>query len=82
MTTRNTRHPGGHWQFDGDARHASEIEVRFTADGPEQTTVDLAHRHLDRLIAGQTMHDQIAEAGGGWSTVLERFATTAAQPQR
>lgn len=72
----------GHWQFDGDARHASEVEVRFTADGPEQTTVDLAHRHLDRLIAGQTMHDQIADAGGGWSSVLERFATTATQPQR
>ena len=71
----------GHWQFDDDAQHASEIEVRFTADGPEQTTVDLEHRHLERLIEGQTMHDQIVEAGGGWNAVLERFATAARPPR-
>ena len=69
----------GHWQFDDDPAHASEIELRFTGDGPEQTTVDLEHRHLDRLVEGQTMHDQIAEAGGGWSSVLSRFAETATQ---
>jgi uncharacterized protein YndB with AHSA1/START domain len=40
----------GEWQFDPDPAHASEIEVRFTADGPTQTTVDLEHRHLDRLV--------------------------------
>lgn len=68
----------GHWRFDDDPRHASEIEVRFTPDGLDQTTVDLDHRHLDRLVDGQTMHDQIVQAGGGWSAVLERFATTAA----
>lgn len=72
----------GYWQFDDDVEHASEIEVRFTADGPRQTTVNLEHRHLDRLVEGQTMHDQIKEAGGGWSSVLERFATTATQPRR
>ena len=27
----------GHWQYDPDPAHASEIEVRFSADGPEQT---------------------------------------------
>jgi uncharacterized protein YndB with AHSA1/START domain len=38
----------GQWQYDPDPAHASEIEVRFTADGPDQTTVNLEHRHLDR----------------------------------
>ena len=71
----------GHWQFDGDPLRASEVEVRFTADGPDQTTVNLEHRHLDRLVNGQTMHDQIVEAGGGWSTLLDLFATTAAGPR-
>ena len=71
----------GQWQYDDDPEHASEIEVHFTADGPEQTTVDLDHRHLDRLVDGQAMHDQIVQAGGGWSSLLERFATTAAEPR-
>jgi hypothetical protein len=59
----------------------SEIEVRFNADGPDQTTVQLEHRHIDRLVEVQTLHDQIVEAGGGWNSVLERFATTATEPR-
>ncbi|MFI5780614.1 SRPBCC family protein [Nocardia sp. NPDC051570] len=68
----------GLWQFDPDPAHASEVEIRFTAEGPEQTVVELEHRHLDRLIEGQALRDVIAEQGGGWSTVLqsfEKFAT-------
>ncbi|WP_378741959.1 SRPBCC family protein [Nocardia brasiliensis] len=67
----------GYWQFDPDPAHASEIEFRFTADGPEQTSVTLEHRHLDRLVAGQAVHDTIVEQGGGYSTILEVFAKTA-----
>lgn len=66
----------GMWQFDEDPERASEIEVRFTADGADQTTVELEHRHLDRLIAGQAIHDAIGQ-GGGWVTVLEAFAKAA-----
>jgi uncharacterized protein YndB with AHSA1/START domain len=36
----------GMWQFDDDPAHASEIEVRFSPEGEEQTTVELEHRHL------------------------------------
>ena len=42
----------GQWQYDPDPERASEIEVRFTADGPDQTTVNLEHRHLERLVDG------------------------------
>ncbi|MFG2024610.1 SRPBCC family protein [Streptomyces sp. NPDC048825] len=66
----------GYWQYDADPEHASEIEIRFTADGPEQTTVELEHRHLDRLVEGQALRDGIT-GGGGWSTVLEAFAKVA-----
>lgn len=62
----------GQWQFDPDPEHASEIEVRFTPDGPELTTVDLEHRLLHRLDTGQAVHDTIT-GGGGWTTILERF---------
>lgn len=67
----------GQWQFDPDPARASEIEVRFTAVGPEQTTVELEHRHLDRLVAGESVQQMIGQ-GGGWSTILETFAKAAA----
>ncbi|MGW4330470.1 SRPBCC family protein [Nocardia sp. NPDC004573] len=67
----------GHWQYDPDPTRASEIEVRFTAESPEQTALTLEHRHLDRLIEGKAMRDTIVERGGGWSTVLARFAEIA-----
>lgn len=66
----------GQWQYDPDPDHASEIEVRFTADGPEQTTVELEHRLLDRLVDGQGIYDGI-RGGGGWSSILDRFAAAA-----
>src|ERR1044072_5673616 len=39
----------GQAQYDPDPAHASEIEVRFAADGPQQTVVALEHRYLERL---------------------------------
>ena len=66
----------GQWQYDDDPEHASEIEVRFTPNGPEQTTVELEHRHLDRRVAGQAIHDTIGQ-GGGWTAILETFAKSA-----
>jgi len=66
----------GEWQYDPDPVHASEIEVRFIAEGPEQTRVELEHRLLDRLVGGQALRDGIGE-GGGWSSNLERFAKAA-----
>ena len=67
----------GEWQYDPDPEHASEIEVRFTADGPDRTQVELEHRFLERLVGGQALRDGIGQ-GGGWSSNLERFARAAA----
>jgi uncharacterized protein YndB with AHSA1/START domain len=66
----------GHWQYDPDPEHASEIEVRFSADGPDQTTVELEHRRLERLVDGQALRDGIT-GGGGWPSLLELFAKAA-----
>ena len=66
----------GAWQYDPDPEHASEIEIRFTADGPGQTTVELEHRLLERLAGGQAIGDTI-RSGGGWTAVLELFAKAA-----
>ncbi|MFC8046779.1 SRPBCC family protein [Nocardia sp. NPDC057353] len=64
----------GRWEFDPDPDRSSEIEIRFTSEGPEQTAVALTHRHLDRLADGAAIRTAIAEGGGGWSTVLDRYA--------
>ena len=66
----------GLYQYDPDPAHASEIDVRFTADGPEQTVVELEHRYLDRLASGDSIHGMI-QSGGGWIAILELFAKAA-----
>jgi uncharacterized protein YndB with AHSA1/START domain len=66
----------GLYQYDPDPAHASEIEVRFTADGPEQTVVELEHRYLDRLASGDAIRGMI-QSGGGWVAILELFAKAA-----
>jgi uncharacterized protein YndB with AHSA1/START domain len=63
----------GHWAYDPDPSHASELEIRFDADGPQQTVVALEHRHIDRLVDSQAAYDAIS-AEGGWTMMLERFA--------
>jgi uncharacterized protein YndB with AHSA1/START domain len=67
----------GQWQYDPDPDHASQIEVRFSADGPEQTKVELEHRLLERLVDGKAIRDGL-QSGGGWSAMLELFAKAAA----
>jgi uncharacterized protein YndB with AHSA1/START domain len=67
----------GMWQFDPDPNHASEIEARFRADGPDATVVDVEHRHFERLLGGQSIRDAIT-GGGGWALLLDSFAKTVA----
>jgi uncharacterized protein YndB with AHSA1/START domain len=63
------------WQVETDPAKTSEVEVTFTATGPERTHVVLTHHHLDRHGEGwQSMRDAVA---GGWS--LARFAEVAGQ---
>jgi len=67
----------GMWQYDPDPARASEIEVRFTAVGPNQTSVQLEHRYIERLVEAKALVDGIEQQGGGWSTMLNRFAALA-----
>jgi uncharacterized protein YndB with AHSA1/START domain len=67
----------GSWRFDPDPEHASEIEVLFVEDGPEQTRVEVEHRYFDRLDGGRAIHDAI-RSGGSWAVLLASYAKTAA----
>jgi len=62
------------WKLETNPERASEVEVRFTAEGPERTLVELEHRNIDRHGDGwQAMRDAVGSPGG-WPRGLERFA--------
>jgi uncharacterized protein YndB with AHSA1/START domain len=63
------------WQIETDHEKTSEVEVRFTALGPERTLVELEHRHIDRHGDGwEQMRDAVGSPNG-WS--LRRFGEAA-----
>jgi uncharacterized protein YndB with AHSA1/START domain len=62
------------WQLEGDPAKTSEVEVRFTAEGPERTRVELEHRHLDRHGEGWEGVRDAVGSSGGWDAGLQALA--------
>jgi uncharacterized protein YndB with AHSA1/START domain len=62
------------WQIETDLDKTSEVEVRFIAESPDRTRVELEHRNLDRHGPGwESARDGVA-SDQGWPLYLERFA--------
>ena len=62
------------WQLETDTDRASEVEVRFVAETPKRTRVQLEHRNLDRHGEGwEALRDGV-DGGEGWPLYLRRYA--------
>jgi uncharacterized protein YndB with AHSA1/START domain len=62
------------WQIETDPEKTSEWEVRFTAETPNRTRVDLEHRNLERHGDGwEGVRDGVA-GDQGWPLYLQRYA--------
>jgi len=62
------------WQIETNLEKTSEVEVRFTAEAPDRTRVELEHRNLDRHGDGWEAVREGVDGGGGWPLYLQRFA--------
>jgi uncharacterized protein YndB with AHSA1/START domain len=62
------------WKFDPDMSKASEVEIRFTAEGPGATLVELQHSKLERHGKGYEQLRAIFDGPDAWSAILELYA--------
>jgi len=63
-------------QWKPDLAMRSEVDVRFTADGPDATLVELVHHKFETMgaEAGASMRKDVA---GGWPGLMQRFVEEA-----
>ncbi len=65
------------WQIETDPEKTSEVEVRFSEAGPDQTHVELEHRNLERHGEGWEQMRAAVGSPNGWN--LQRFADLASR---
>jgi uncharacterized protein YndB with AHSA1/START domain len=63
-------------QWKPDPAMKSEVDVRFTADGPDATLVELLHHKFETMgaDAGASMRNDVDR---GWPSLIERYAQEA-----
>lgn len=62
---------GADWKHDPNLR--TEVEVRFIAEAPRRTRVELEHRNLEAYGESAAKLREAIDSPGGWGGVLEHF---------
>jgi len=62
------------WQIETNPERTSEVEIRFIAETPERTRVELEHRYLERHGEGWQSERDAVGGDGGWPLYLQRFS--------
>jgi uncharacterized protein YndB with AHSA1/START domain len=65
------------WKHEPNTTLASEVEVRFIAESPTRTRVELEHRKFEAMAnkdGAKAMRDGV---DGGWPGILEQFKKVA-----
>lgn len=67
------------WQVETEPENTSEVEVRFIAETPGRTRVELEHRNIDRHGPGwEAVSDGVSDEAG-WPLYLDRYAALFAE---
>lgn len=61
------------WGYEPDLARASEVEVRFIAERPNTTRVELEHRHFERHGAGGESMRASVDAPNGWTAITTLY---------
>jgi uncharacterized protein YndB with AHSA1/START domain len=67
-------HDSPDWVCDPDMAKASEVEIRFRAEGPTTTLVELEHSKLERHGEGAEQLREVFDGPGAWAGILEFYA--------
>jgi uncharacterized protein YndB with AHSA1/START domain len=66
------------WQIGADWRYdpglVTTIEIRFVAEGPDRTRVELEHRDLERFGPEAERMRQMFDGPGAWNSTLAAYA--------
>jgi len=62
-----------YWQIEADREHTSEVEVRFIAESPQRTRLELEHRNIERHGPGWEGVRDGVDDDAGWTLYLDRY---------
>jgi uncharacterized protein YndB with AHSA1/START domain len=74
------KHDSMEWGYDPDPSRASEVEIRFTAEGGD-TWVELEHSKLERNGIGAEKLRAIFDSPAAWEHILAGYVRAASERQ-